>query len=69
MTFVVPANFFCLFKTGDNVIYNLSSLNSLYEVYRVADQQGKDKLIKSMVLLEMAIKNGDRDNKITIVVM
>lgn len=55
MTFTVPANFFCLFKTGDNVIYNLTSLRCLYGAYHAADNQGKEGLIKPIVLLEVAI--------------
>lgn len=31
MDFVVRGSFFCRFKTGDNIIYNLSILKKLYE--------------------------------------
>jgi len=32
MSFNVPSSFFCVFKTGDNVNYNLSILRTLYDL-------------------------------------
>lgn len=55
MAFSVPGNFFCLFKTGDNVLYNLSTLNYLYEVYEKATLENKEKLLKPIILTEVAV--------------
>jgi hypothetical protein len=49
--FTVRANFICIFKTGDNINYNLKILASLYRCFERADQYEKKLLCKPIILL------------------
>ncbi len=55
MAFSISGNFFCLFKTGDNVLYNITTLNYLYEVYEAANPISRRKLLKPIIVIEVAI--------------
>ncbi len=54
MSFVVQGNFFCRFKTGDNIIYNLSVLEKLYNCSSHM-RQGKELTVKPIVIIIASI--------------
>jgi hypothetical protein len=49
--FSVKSNFFCIFKTGDNINYNLEILSYLYQVYENSYFNNKKLLIKPIVII------------------
>lgn len=53
--FSVKSNFFCDFKTGDNINYNLEILNYLYKVYDKSYLRDKRLLIKPIVITLVSI--------------
>lgn len=55
MTFCIESNFFCIFKTGDNIVYNLRTINYLYEIYERGNDEQKKLLVKPIVILLAAI--------------
>ncbi len=55
MSFSVPGNFFGQFKTGDNIVYNLSVLRVLYTLYNQSDDEEKALIIKPIIILLVAI--------------
>lgn len=54
MSFVVLGNFFCRFKIGDNIIYNLSVLEKLYE-YSPNTRRGRELIVKPQILIIASI--------------
>lgn len=54
MSFIIKGNFFCRFKIGDNIIYNLSILKKLYE-YQDQIIYKKEILVKPIVLIIVSI--------------
>lgn len=55
MSFSVRGNFFCIFKTGDNIQSNLATLRFLYEVYKSASDEDKSKLLKPIIIIKITI--------------
>lgn len=55
MTFVVKGDFFKKYKTGDNVIYNLSVLEKLYEFFDDPHTQNKEILLKPIIITIISI--------------
>ena len=53
--FFVKSNFFCLFKTGDNVNYNLEILKCFYEIYNKTNDSEKLVLIKPIIVWLVSI--------------
>lgn len=55
--FIVPANFICIFKIGDNIVYNFKVLGVLYEQYALlsASPMKRDLLLKPIVLINVSI--------------
>lgn len=51
----MKANFFCIFKTGDNINLNLETLGYFYELYDNADPYHKQLLHKPIIILLISI--------------
>jgi hypothetical protein len=55
MSFSVKADFFCMFKTGDNINYNLDILNYFYELYSKENNTNKELLLKPIIIINISI--------------
>lgn len=55
MSFWIEGNFFCVFKTGDNVLYNLVVLNKLYEVFDDPQTKNKNLFLKPITITLISI--------------
>lgn len=55
MSFVVKGDFFAKFKIGDNVQYNLSVLEKMYEFFDNPNTQNKELLIKPIIIILISI--------------
>lgn len=55
MSFSIKPNFFCIFKIGDNINYNLETLNYLYDLYNDVENHKKDLLLKPIITINICI--------------
>lgn len=52
---IIKSTFFCIFSIGDNVVYNLGILRSLYYAYDNGVKINKSNLIKPIIIFSAAI--------------
>lgn len=55
MSFEIEGDFFCIFKTGDNIRYNLSVLEKLYEFFDDPHTKDKKLLLKPITIILVSI--------------